>query len=206
MTLIRTACKTSHIKSLGTIAIAFLISTGAFLGSLQAHNLVVSGSLSPVGGSTITESEMTLSGTFSNSGCGLGATITVDVDSGTVSPVTSSCNNGTWTWSATWSGYGSGLQGVTVDFLSCCHGGPNQFSHTGSIHAVYLVELESCDAPAAPAIANQYLRSLGYTNRNEINTIISEVAHEMNAGGFGDNPCAPGYADAVRDFVDGLLN
>jgi hypothetical protein len=44
------------------------------------------------------------------------------------------------------------------------------------------------------------------TNRNQINDIIPQVAHAMNEGQFGASPCDAGYADAVRDFVDLLLD
>jgi hypothetical protein len=77
--------------------------------------------------------------------------------------------------------------------------------HTGTVTADYFIE-SYCDEPAAPAIANAYLRGLGITDRSEINPIIDLVAHEMNAGAFGDNPCSSGYAEAVIAFVDTLLD
>lgn len=176
-----------------------------FIGTMLGHNLVLSGTIDPADGTTITDPQVTLSGTFSNSGCGLGGTITITPQSGTVGPITKSCVDSVWTWSADWSGYNSGWQTVDVDFQSGLHGGQNAFIHTGHVSATYYVE-SVCDEPAAPAIANAYLRSLGITARNEVNPIIDLVAHEMNAGTFGENPCAPGYADAVIAFVDTLLN
>jgi len=195
---------TSREKIGRGLLISVLIFIG-LIGTVLGHNLVLTGTIDPADGSTITNSAVTLSGTFANSGCGLGGTITVTPESGTVTPVTKSCLDGVWSWSADWSGYSEGWQTVTVNFQSGLHGGPNNFVHTGTVTADYYIETY-CDAPAAPAIANAYLRSLGVTNRNEINPIIDLVAHEMNAGTFGDNPCSEGYAEAVIAFVQNLLD
>jgi hypothetical protein len=192
----------------GTIArrllVPIIIFVG-FIGTMLGHNLILSGTVNPVDGTTITDSAVTLSGTFANSGCGLGGTITVTPDSGDITSFTKSCDDGIWSWSAEWSGYSEGWQTVVINFQSGRHGGPNNFVHTGTVTADYYIETY-CDAPAAPAIANAYLRSLGYTNRNEINHIIEEVAHAMNARLFGENACSENYAEAVRDFVDALLD
>jgi hypothetical protein len=183
-----------------------LVSGLLLASTLFGHDLVLLNTISPAGGSTITTTETTLSGTFWNSGCGLGATIVVSATDGDVSAVTQSCNNGTWSWSADWSGYGAGDQTVLVTFVTY-HGGNDghKFMHSSAVTATYHVLL-ACDLPDAPAIANHYMHNeLNIRSRDAYNTIIPQVAHAMNAGDFGANACAPEYAEKVIAFVDGLL-
>jgi hypothetical protein len=187
------------------MAAGLMLSAVVFTGRLMAHNATMVSTISPVSGSVITETEVEVSGTFSNSGCGLTTNITADVSDGTMSALSMLCVDGVWSWSGTWSGYGAGPQTVTVDF-SATHGSAGSpFVHSGSASATYIMQM-ICEEPDAPAIANAYLRELGVTNRDHINTIIPQVAHAMNAGQFGENPCAPGYADAVRAFVQTLYD
>ena len=180
-----------------------------FIGTLVGHDLAMWSTISPVGGTTITETETTLTGQFGTSGCGLGGTINVSVETGSVSAVQQYCDNQTaiWHWSADWSGYDSGDQTVLVTFETH-HGGNDglKFAHLGAISATYHV-LTACDLPDAPAIANHYMHDeLGIRSRNIYNTIIPQVAHAMNSGTFGENACSPGYAAAVEAYVDQLLN
>jgi hypothetical protein len=194
----------TNARRLGTIATGVLLSA-AFVGTVLGHNLTLTSTITPVDGSTITEPSVLVSGTFGNSGCGILPNITVQASDGSVTGLTTSCLDGLWSWSGTWSGYADGPQSVTAEFYAT-HGNPSSpFVHSGSVTANYVVET-FCDAPDAPAIANAYLRSLGVTNRNLINDIIPQVAHAMNDGEFGDSACDAGYADAVRDFVDELLS
>jgi hypothetical protein len=59
------------------------------------------------------------------------------------------------------------------------------------------------DCPAAPAVANDYLDGIGYSDGR--GWIINQVAAAMNAGLFGDDTCDPSYAELVHAFVEGLL-
>src|SRR5262245_17619138 len=86
-TMKTTQTRLTKILAMGLIAGLLLSST------LLGHDLVPLNTISPVGGSTITTTETTLSGTFWNSGCGLGATIEVSATDGDVAAVTQSCNN-----------------------------------------------------------------------------------------------------------------
>jgi hypothetical protein len=185
------------------------LSAALFSGSVLAHNVSMTGTIIPATGSVITDTEVVLSGTFESSGCGIIPDITVNVSDGSMSTLAVSCVDGVWSWSGTWSGYSAGLQSATASFHATHGNAGNPFVHSGSVTANYLIQT-ICEEPDAPAIANAYLRELGVTNRNHINTIIPEVAHAMNAGQFGDNPCSPGYAEAVRAFVqvlyDGLVD
>jgi hypothetical protein len=195
-----TQTRLMKILAMGLIA-GLLLSTTVF-----GHNLVLLNTISPVGGSTITTTETTLSGTFWNSGCGLGATIEVSATDGSVAAVTQSCYDGTWSWSADWSGYGPGDQTVIVTFVTY-HGGNDghKFMHASTVTAVYHVVL-ACDLPDAPAIANHYMHNdLNIRDRSPYNTVIPAVAHAMNAGDFGQNACAPDYAEKVIAFVNALL-
>jgi len=57
--------------------------------------------------------------------------------------------------------------------------------------------------PAAPAIAGEYLRNVKAMRPNDprYSEIIEEIAHVMHDD-FGYDPCAPGYADEVKYFID----
>jgi hypothetical protein len=69
-----------------------------------------------------------------------------------------------------------------------------------------LVSVVSCDdCPAAPAIANAYLRSIGFTDREVVHPLINAVADAMNDGLFGDDKCDPLYEALVIDYVESLL-
>jgi hypothetical protein len=190
------------------LAIGLLISGMLFTNTMVAHDLIMSASMAPSTGTTITTYETTLSGSFWNSGCGLGGTIDIDVPSGDISNQTSSCANGTTTWSATWSNYESGDWTVKASFVTY-HGGNDghKFMHYGEVSALYHVVLPTgCDLPDAPAIANHYMHNdLGIRSRDVYNTIIPAVAHAMNNGEFGPNACSPEYAALVMQFVDAHL-
>ena len=59
------------------------------------------------------------------------------------------------------------------------------------------------ECPAAPAVAGAYLRNVMGMHPSDplYSEIIEEVAHVMHVE-FGFDPCAPGYADDVKDFID----
>jgi len=58
------------------------------------------------------------------------------------------------------------------------------------------------DCPAAPAIANQYLKEQGIpANDPRHRAIVEEIAHVMHAE-FGFDPCVAGYADDVKSYID----
>ena len=59
------------------------------------------------------------------------------------------------------------------------------------------------DCPAAPAIAGAYLKNVKGLRPNDplFSDIIQEIAHVMHDE-FGNDPCAPGYADAVEAYID----
>jgi hypothetical protein len=62
--------------------------------------------------------------------------------------------------------------------------------------------------PAAPAVANAYLRSLGEKAKAaDRQNIISQVAKQMGAGNSfnGLKPCDAGYLPAVQSWVDAHL-
>ena len=68
--------------------------------------------------------------------------------------------------------------------------------------------IEECDAPAAPAVANKYLKSINISGGRG-DDIISEVAHHMTEGARFDGieKCnVEAYRVAVIAFVDKLLN
>jgi hypothetical protein len=135
----------------------------------------------------------------------LGGTININVLTGSVSSYTQSCDDGIWSWSALWSGYGAGYQTVMVTFETR-YGGRDglKWLHYGAVLATYQV-LTVCELPDAPAIANHYMHNeLGIRSRDVYNTIIPQVAHAMNAGTFGENACSPGYAAAVEAYVHQL--
>lgn len=175
-----------------------------------AHNTTLAGTIDPPDGSTISSTSTAVSGTFGVSGCGLGATITGWASSGNLTFGPSTCVDGVWSWQATWDSYAEGTQTVTVSFYTT-HGGNGNgnsptFVHHGSVSATYTVDF-ACEEPAAPAIAGSYMKwTLGIDpNTQTYRDVIEAVAHETGNGIFGNDPCAPGYADAVRAFVDGLL-
>jgi hypothetical protein len=174
---------------------------------LADGNKTLTGTIEPLGGTTITETETNLSGQFTSSGCGLGGTILVNVPSGSVSSFNQWCEDGgIWNWSAVWSGYSAGDQTVMVTFETR-YGGRDglKWLHYGAILATYHV-VTVCELPAAPAIANHYMHDvLNIRSRDIYNTIIPQVAHAMNAGYFG-SPCDPGYAEEVEAFVLELYN
>jgi len=84
---------------------------------------------------------------------------------------------------------------------------------------VEVVELEETDndindpettgnCPAAPAIATEYMRSIGVKPGSEDwRSVISPVAHETGVRGllWAGESCDPGYYQRVTDFVDNLL-
>ena len=94
---------------------------------------------------------------------------------------------------------------MTFDTYLAGRGG-EKFLHHGVVWATYHVE-SVCELPDAPAIANHYMHDvLGIRSRDVYNTIIPEVAHAMNEGAFGPNPCSPGYAALVEAYVDQLYS
>lgn len=69
---------------------------------------------------------------------------------------------------------------------------------------VVTVTVNQCDndCPAAPAIANQYLRDKGIRPSDPLHReIIEEIAHVMHDE-FGFDPCRQGYADDVEAYID----
>jgi hypothetical protein len=70
---------------------------------------------------------------------------------------------------------------------------------------VVTVTVNQCgggDCPAAPAIANQYLRDKGIRASDPLHReIIEEIAHVMHDE-FGFDPCRSGYADDVEAYID----
>jgi hypothetical protein len=62
---------------------------------------------------------------------------------------------------------------------------------------------EEQDCPAAPAIAGAYLKDVKGLRPNDplYSEIIQEIAHVMHEE-FGNDPCAPGYADDVEAYID----
>jgi len=69
---------------------------------------------------------------------------------------------------------------------------------------VVTVTVNQCggDCPAAPAIANEYLRDKGVRPSDPLHReIIEEIAHVMHDE-FGNDPCRRGYADAVESYID----
>ncbi|HZI50967.1 MAG TPA: hypothetical protein VFE29_04035 [Terriglobia bacterium] len=69
---------------------------------------------------------------------------------------------------------------------------------------VVTVTVNPCDndCPAAPAIANQYLRDKGIRPNDPLHReVIEEIAHIMHDE-FGFDPCRPGYADDVEAYID----
>jgi hypothetical protein len=61
------------------------------------------------------------------------------------------------------------------------------------------------DCPAAPAIANQYLKDHEVAANDPLHTtIVNAVAQKMANGDFGRDPCAEGYADAVIAYINTL--
>jgi len=67
----------------------------------------------------------------------------------------------------------------------------------------------TCDAPAAPAVANHYLRDIGVPNNSDpFKNIIAQVAIHMGPGATfdGSSPCDPDYAAKVIAFVNTILN
>ena len=69
---------------------------------------------------------------------------------------------------------------------------------------VVTVTVNQCDndCPAAPAIANQYLRDKGIRPNDPLHReIIEEIAHVMHDQ-FGFDPCRPGYGDEVEAYID----
>lgn len=68
---------------------------------------------------------------------------------------------------------------------------------------VTVVDCTEQDCPAAPAIANAYLKNVKGLRPNDPlhSEIIQEIAHVMHEE-FGNDPCAPGYADDVEAYID----
>ncbi len=65
---------------------------------------------------------------------------------------------------------------------------------------------ENC--PAAPAIATDYMRSIGVRpGSQEWRTVVTSVAHETGVNGdlWAGESCDPDYRQRVIDFVDNLL-
>lgn len=78
--------------------------------------------------------------------------------------------------------------------------------HTQGRHGTeeVTVSVNECltDCPAAPAIANQYLRDKGIRANDPLHReIIEEIAHVMHDE-FGFDPCRPGYPDDVEAYID----
>lgn len=178
--------------------------------ALAHDNSSVTGSISPPDGSTITAPSTTLTVTFGGeaqgTGCGLNTNIKYEVSSGTISDVTTSCTDGLWTSTATWSGYSSGEQTVTVSFLQK-HGQVNDpFTHEGSVTATYTVNLETTDCPAAPAVAARLLRDAGKNmNDEDVKNYIAQVAAHMGPETYFDgvDKCdLDGYEAAVEAFLE----
>ena len=69
---------------------------------------------------------------------------------------------------------------------------------------VVTVTVNQCDndCPAAPAIANEYLRDKGIRTNDPVHReVIEEITHVMHDQ-FGFDPCRPGYADEVEAYID----
>ena len=68
---------------------------------------------------------------------------------------------------------------------------------------VTVTDCSDNDCPAAPAIANAYLRDVKGLRPNDPlhREIIEEIAHVMHSE-FGYDPCAPGYAQDVESYID----
>jgi ABC-type glycerol-3-phosphate transport system substrate-binding protein len=82
------------------------------------------------------------------------------------------------------------------------HGVTNRWAK----ECVTITVTEAAECPAAPAIANAYLDSIGFTGGR--GWIISAVTEEMGPGNdfHGYSKCDAEYAPEVIDFVDYLLS
>jgi hypothetical protein len=141
-------------------------------------------------------------GTFTGTGTSNGNTETITGSlSGTAFTLHSVYNNG-YTYDITGT-----LDPATGNISGTGTSSQNQaltFTITGGATCV----TTTAQCPAAPAVANAYLRSLGEkakaANRQNI---ISQVAKQMGAGSMfnGLKPCDAGYAAAVQTWVDAHL-
>jgi hypothetical protein len=131
-------------------AIAFLVFAAAASADTNSN---IAGTIDPADGAEVSDPSIVISGTFEDS-CGQDGDIDITVSSGAISDFEADCEDGTWTWSATWSGYGDGEQTVTVDFEHIFGCNPQtgvcQHIHTGEVEATYDVVFPTqqlCDGP-----------------------------------------------------------
>jgi hypothetical protein len=95
---------------------------------------------------------------------------------------------------------------ITISYYIHMYNTQNDWYGTGQITIQVLALNEDC--PAAPAIATDYLHSLGYTGADDVwKAAMEAIAHETGEDGlfWAANACDAGYADSVRAYVDRFL-